>query len=1052
MNLRYTVAPLALAAFAWAFAPPAPADWPWHPKASPSQPNDPEQIARSLDALESSLLTQGVVALKRPDVWGQDRMTLYRRDFDEQMKVVLEETIPGADGKPAGNPEYFNSVLSARVARSEQAAFSSQTALSGVLTSLPGEGRRRRTSASTNNVVVNAPVTTGEAIVGDPAQKKLGEAGSLQQRLLGVQTPGTEPTVGSATIFDGSQQSTDVGGEKAVGAVQGSAPFTEGGTTKDKKPEPFSASNKDAMAIGLEPTVVLDERKRWLDHLSELRRVNMGDDVSDMAGYGLYLFRAPASIQPGEATLRGHGALVTVRMRPEFGPGFLRDTFRRFVIADVLDQLAPVVYELVRNHTAYKYDAYLEAQKLRGQPDYKPEYDDWAPSQLWDALRQGGRLPGTRTGTRSYPIGPGEVPHVFISENLLAIARNVYRSLNTETPQESDVVAYLRHELGTAYDMYPQYEAFVPTVADLVAAREYSALNEKEYPRLVGALAGDLRGDTRRILPALCWAIAVDAGLLDRRLKEDMLATAGEHGFQPGDLDALPPSSPDPDSEDVFRRYVAARWPMVTFALDPVVDQQNIAEAVSQRRDLQLAVAYSLASGRISLTQAQQYSKRLEMDAETIALNRTVTTFAHGSDTFGWKFYPRYQTPPIEDSNLQTVANLVWRGGPGRNYGVKNSKLEPGQRELTVVVVMPSFLQRVKFEATGNWFPLHDPDHMKVHTARMVEQGRRMAELRDAYAWARQCGHYREGDLERLGARLDQVEAMLPMQTLTVDVPFETSSAGFQLFTPGSRSLAPELVGFRGVARVPEKGAVQVLLEARHLNIDETRVVVGGKPLKDEDVRIVSRDVIQITVPEGAARTNYLARNMADDPSKPKPTPEQAVEVFLASPNGVSNRLMIPAGNAPGKPKPPKSKSAAAATPAPASATAAATTSGFSFHSPKIPMRVGGGSPPPPSVRIELDDPRGLVPTSLRIRFLSPSAAGFLGDELPAPVAMEDGAATLSDADVRFVLGQIESAPKPIIDPKADELSLRAVVTPVGPQGPLAPVLTTNDLKITILR
>src|SRR5262249_15463331 len=123
--------------------------------------------------------------------------------------------------------------------------------------------------------------------------------------------------------------------------------------------------------------------------------------------------------------------------------------------------------------------------------------------------------------------------------------------------------------------------------------------------------------------------------------------------------------------------------------------------------------------------------------------------------------------------------------------------------ELTAVVVMPAFLEKVRFDVASNWFPLHDPDQMKIDTARMIAQGRKLMEIRESLATAEECGHYRAGDLERLSNRLGQLEAKLPLQTLTVDVPYETTASGFQLFTPGSTALAPELLGYQGINRIP---------------------------------------------------------------------------------------------------------------------------------------------------------------------------------------------------------------------------------------------------------
>ena len=106
--------------------------------------------------------------------------------------------------------------------------------------------------------------------------------------------------------------------------------------------------------IGLEPTVFLDEKKRFLDHLNEIRRVSIGPDQSDSAGYGLYLMRLPVSITPGECTYQGHGADLAVTVEHEFGKSFLPSTIRNLVVNDLVAQLGPVIYEIIRNGTLEK--------------------------------------------------------------------------------------------------------------------------------------------------------------------------------------------------------------------------------------------------------------------------------------------------------------------------------------------------------------------------------------------------------------------------------------------------------------------------------------------------------------------------------------------------------------------------------------------------------------------------------------------------------------------------------------------------------------------------
>ena len=484
---------------------------------------------------------------------------------------------------------------------------------------------------------------------------------------------------------------------------------------------------------------------------------------------------------------------------------------------------------------------------------------------------------------------------------------------------------YLRHELEAAYDLLEHYQCDVEAIAEYVKHRDFVKLKNRAFPMLVAKLPGDLKGQPGDVLSILSWSVAVECGLLDRQLKRDIKATAerkGSHalvGLSDADSLLFYEKDPTPEAEDAFERYVRARWPMIVFSLDPFVDQQNIADAYSLRRDLQLALAFSFATGKISFSQLYQFNRKIEQDSETIALNRTVTAFSHGDETFGWRFYPRFQNPPPERSNFQVLGNMLIRGGPGRNYQMNNSKLESGMRELTAVIIMPSFLERVRFDVTGNWFPLHDPDEMEVPTSRMIEQGRQVLELRRSLETPEICEHYRSDDLDRLKVRVDQLEAMLPMQTRRVQVPYENALGGFQLFTPGSTALVPEVTGFEGVDTVEEGKATDIMIFGRHFSLHETKVVVGGKVLVPDDaipattkslgstqVDIVSREVVHLKLPADVRPT--LIRNVADNElakaGKLKPTPY--VELFLATPTGLSNRLLIPY-----KPKDPPSSASA---------------------------------------------------------------------------------------------------------------------------------------------
>ena len=53
----------------------------------------------------------------------------------------------------------------------------------------------------------------------------------------------------------------------------------------------------------------------------------MGDDNADSAGYGMYLIRLPVSIDTGEKTREGHGAILNVTAHHDFGPSSCRGRF-----------------------------------------------------------------------------------------------------------------------------------------------------------------------------------------------------------------------------------------------------------------------------------------------------------------------------------------------------------------------------------------------------------------------------------------------------------------------------------------------------------------------------------------------------------------------------------------------------------------------------------------------------------------------------------------------------------------------------------------------------
>ena len=963
--------------------------------------------------------------------------------------------------------------------------------------------------------------------------------------------------------------------------MQGQGPFANLGLASNNfNPiTPTSAASASALGLGVEPTVYLDEKKRFLDHLNWIRRINLGPDQNDSSGYGLYVVRLPVSITPGECTYQGHGADITFTVEHEFTPDFLPATFKNLVINDVADQLGPVIYELIRSGSfdklktkidlGYKAkileaqnDSLLESQRdaiwrglwnrwcnsfeersrqthpekvnpydaiakpltdfilrsnqpLSGDPEQDRPYlltivkrlsylieawrkiDTGLPAieqrkdqmvadfraKVINPIRRGENpnspkvrgqvqaiarlvvykilaveelpkpyefekdmrldkdtrfaletlrakttpsqfnvaiienlyktvlrddmeildgvlnsapaelaslrnvitkvasnndelnrslsptfnisLPSVRSAKQFYPIAPRELIRFFLEENVYILAKDAKDASRPATIRASEVRSYLRQTLETAYYAmaYPTERTpsgMLPPLADpeflqrlLVAIHERrfgdefidgdtagvsTDSNKTEsdkkglsqlYEELVNRLALSRENISQKPIGALCWAIAVDAAVLDFALRVDARKV-----FEAKDLpcDALetvrfyhPPQVANDEGKAVFCEYVRQRWPIITFALDPVTDQQNIADSFNLKRDLQLAVSFAFATGQINFSQLNTFRRQIEQSSDTIALNRTVTGFANNNDTFGFRFSPRFQNPPSQKTNLAVIASQLISGGPGPNYQTRKSKLEPGMRELTATLLIPTFLPTMRVNLAANWFKLTDPEHLIFHTARQMERGRRVQELRAAAAALCNAHEYRGADYRVLQSKLEQLEAMLPMQSRVIQLPFENSANGFDLFSEGATALVPELTGYSGVdvitAPASSSGGsaastssstattaspppatfsvtslttppttatytinggttsiADIFVFGKYISLLDSRVIAGGKSASFE---VLSREVLHVQIP-----ANVIATTTDDN--------KTYIEVYVATPNGISNSLLVP--------------------------------------------------------------------------------------------------------------------------------------------------------------
>ena len=313
----------------------------------------------------------------------------------------------------------------------------------------------------------------------------------------------------------------------------------------------------------------------------------------------------------------------------------------------------------------------------------------------------------------------------------------------------------------------------------------------------------------------LAWAIVIESALLNERLNEDIRKTAIAKGcycmgISDRDLTFFLPEKAgredSPFSEEfytatkAFQEYVNCRWPVHVFAVDPREQDQNVADVSARKRELQFALAVGFVNGQIGGNSLTQYSRTMETQIETISLNRTIVGFGHGTDTFGWRFYPRVQALEVPGA-LGTVWQSV--AGVDRDHDVCHRNLEPGMRECVAIVLMPSFVPYCDFTTRSNWFRLTNPKNSALTMKHTMRLSKAITAMRKSKAQCARCAHcYRPGEIEHLMTRVEQLDRELPLQKMRALVPYENTLGGFEMFNTGVTDLSPELIGWYGAPGV----------------------------------------------------------------------------------------------------------------------------------------------------------------------------------------------------------------------------------------------------------
>lgn len=378
----------------------------------------------------------------------------------------------------------------------------------------------------------------------------------------------------------------------------------------------------------------------------------------------------------------------------------------------------------------------------------------------------------------------------------------------------------------------------------------------------------------------LVWAVLVESSLLNERLIDDMKQMQAAKNCSCLTTEWLPYFLPNPEPHvvEAFRQYVECRWPIQVFAVDPITNDQNVAESVSIRREMQLALSVALANGQINVQHFLRYARALALDQETIALNRTAVGFSHGGDTFGWRFYPRVQAPPSR-GNLAVATRELFVGGMSQDHLLRSRRLEPGMRECTAIVLMPGFVPYVTFDTRTNWFRLDNPARRQFDLKESIAVSEDITSMRDLVQACVKDQHlYRPDEVRHLQLAVEQLERRLPLQTAWVQLPFENTLGGFEFFNGGSPDLSPELHGFYGEPglRAEKDAATSIFLVGDNFSVHETSVIVGNKAIDSADRQLLSRQVMRVTV------------------KGPIEAAGKKIDIHVATPYGVSNHLDVP--------------------------------------------------------------------------------------------------------------------------------------------------------------
>ena len=381
----------------------------------------------------------------------------------------------------------------------------------------------------------------------------------------------------------------------------------------------------------------------------------------------------------------------------------------------------------------------------------------------------------------------------------------------------------------------------------------------------------------KRVVNMLSFALQIQAAGVNRRLKQDMIDQ--DPTLKPEYLRNVSFFEPEVSDEafHAFEQYVKLKWPLRVYAIEPVIAQQNVADAFGRQQAVGVRPGRSGADRTLARrspasrpTAAPPMMKRPSASTRRWSASGPARAPSAGSSTPGFR--------PAAGSNgrLLTDIALLLNGRVADPIG-NDQSIEPGQRECTALVEMPNFVPKIEFVTVANWFRTSEVgDGQKSDLEKASILGRKLVAAENALNQAKVEGQYRPDEYQIAMDRIKQLKDLMPTQRLVVRVPFSGDHNDSRIFCSQGLQLRPSLLGWHG--RPPEKGEEStIFVEGRNFSVHDTHVIAGGKPAKSV---LVSRNLLQVTIAKDALPT-------------PSAQGDPLLDINVATPNGVSNHLLI---------------------------------------------------------------------------------------------------------------------------------------------------------------